>query len=493
MPRTHPHTTEAEQPSPARAGTVVAVLTFAGIVTAFVQTLVFPIVPRLPQLLDASASDTAWVVTATLLCGVVSTPVMGRLGDLYGKRRMLLLGVALLVAGSMICALSDSLAPLLAGRALQGLGNCVIPLSMSILRDTLPADRLPAATAVTFGSTGVGGALGLPAAAIIADTFDWHVLFWTSAILGAAAAVLILRLVPESGMRTGGRFDLTGAAGLAVGLVCLLLVVSKGSDWGWDSAATLAFFAAAVVVLPLWAWFELRSAEPMVDLRTTVRPQVLFTHLAALSLGVALFATNLVLPQLLQLPEATGYGLGKSLVITGLVMAPQGLVMMAASPFSARLTKTKGPKVTLMVGSVIVAAGYLLSMVMMAEVWQIAVASCVVAIGVGFAFGALPTLIMGAVPVSGTAAANGLNTLMRAIGTSVSSAVAGVILAEMTIDFNGVHLPSENGLRAVLAIAASAAVVAFASASFIPRQRQAATRADPPALAETTGKSTAAE
>ncbi|RMB79748.1 MFS transporter [Streptomyces shenzhenensis] len=454
-----------------RPGAVVAVLAFAGIVVALMQTLVIPIVPLLPQLLDAKASDTAWALTATLLCGAVATPVMGRLGDMHGKRRMLLLGVALMVVGSVVCAISESLAPLLVGRVLQGLATGVVPLGVSVMRDLLPAEKLPAATAVMLGSLGVGGALGLPAAAVIADNFDWHVLFWVAAALGAGAFALVLVMAPESGTRTGGRFDLTGAAGMAVGLICLLLAVSKGADWGWGSGTVLSLFAAAVIVLPLWGWYELRAPQPMLDLRTTARPQVLFTNLAALALGVALFSMNLVLPSLLQMPEATGYGLGKSLVVTGLVMAPQGLVMMAVSPFGARITKAKGAKVTLMTGSGIVAAGYLLTMVMMSGVWEVIFATSVIATGVSFAYGALPTLIMGAVAVSETAAANGFNALMRAVGTTVSSAVAGLILAHMTTDFHGVPLPTENGLRVVLVLGAGAATVAFLLATLIPGGR----------------------
>ncbi|MFD8717822.1 MFS transporter [Streptomyces sp. NPDC059629] len=474
MSGTHPPAAQAQNPPPPpRLGVVVATLAFTGIAGAMTQTLVLPIVPLLPRLLDAQPSDTAWAVTATLLCGAVSTPVTGRLGDMYGKRRMLLIGVGMLVLGSVICGLSDSLAPLLVGRALQGLAAGVVPLGVSIMRDLLPAEKLPGATAAMLGSLGVGAALGLPAAAIIADNFDWHMLFWVSAALGAVAAGLVFLLVPESKVRTGGRFDLPGAVGMAVGLVCLLLAVSKGADWGWGGRTVLSLFAVAVIVLVLWGWFELRAPQPMVDLRTTARPQVLLTNLAGLALGLALFAMNLVLPQLLTMPEATGYGLGKSLVVTGLVMAPQGLMMMAVSPFGARITKSRGPKATLMTGSVIVGAGYLLTMGMMSGIWQVIVASCVVATGVGFAYGALPALIMEAVPVSETAAANGLNALMRSIGTTGSSAVAGLILAHMTTDFHSVHIPTENGLRAVLALGVGAGALTFVFASLIPRRPQA--------------------
>ncbi|MBA2807664.1 MFS transporter [Streptomyces sp. KM273126] len=461
-------------PAAPRANLVVVALAFGGIVVSLMQTLVIPIVPELPQLLNAPASDTAWAVTATLLAAAVATPVMGRLGDMYGKRRMLLVSLVMLIAGSVTAALSDSLTPMIVGRVLQGLASGVIPLGISIMRDELPAERLGSATALMSASLGVGGALGLPAAALIADNYDWHVLFWTSAGLGALALVLIPAFVPESKVRTGGRFDLLGALGMAAGLICLLLGISKGADWGWTSGTTLGLFGAAVVIMLLWGLFELRTSQPLVDLRTTARSQVLFTNLASIAVGFAMFAMSLVLPQLLQLPEATGYGLGRSMLVAGLVMAPSGLVMMALAPVSAAVTKAKGPKVTLLIGSLIVAAGYCLNIVLMSEVWHFVLVSCVIGAGIGFTYGSMPALIMGAVPASETAAANSLNTLMRSIGTSTASAIAGVILAQMTTDFGGHALPSENGFKVVLAVGAGAALLAFAIALFIPRQHPAA-------------------
>ena len=112
-------------------------------------------------------------------------------------------------------------------------------------------------------------------------------------------------------MRTAGRFDLFGAAGMSVGLVCLLLAVSKGADWGWTSGRHRQLVIGAVVVLLAWGRWELRTERPLVDLRTTARRQVLLTNIASAVFGFAMFAMSLVLPQLLQLPKATGFGLGQ--------------------------------------------------------------------------------------------------------------------------------------------------------------------------------------
>ncbi|MEU0114967.1 MFS transporter [Streptomyces bobili] len=476
----------AGAPAPPRSNAVVAVLALAGIVVSLMQTLVIPIVPELPKLLDAPASDTAWAVTATLLAAAVATPVVGRLGDMVGKRRMLLTSIVLLISGSVVCALADSLVPMIIGRALQGLAAAVVPLGISILRDTVSAEKLAGSTAVMSASLGVGGALGLPTAAFIADNWDWHILFWTSAALGVVAFVLVLLVVPESENRVGGHFDLVGSLGLSAGLVSLLLAVSKGGDWGWTSGTTLGLGAAAVLILLAWGWWELRARQPLVDLRTTVKRQVLFTNLASIALGFSMFAMSLVLPQLLQLPEQTGYGLGRSMLTVGLVLAPQGLVMMVMSAVSAGITKAKGPKVTLMIGSLIVATGYGLNIALMSEVWHLVLVSCIIGAGVGFTYGALPALIMGAVDPSQTGSANSLNTLMRSLGTSFASAVAGVILARMTTEYGGFALPAENGFKVVMAIGAGAALAAFLLATFLPKRGAAVMAAAPEEAQEAT-------
>ncbi|MEV0623438.1 MFS transporter [Nonomuraea sp. NPDC050404] len=445
---------------------VVAILAFAGIVVALMQTMMIPLIPQLPRLLHATPSDATWAITATLLTGAVATPVVGRLGDMYGKRRMLLIGLALLVLGSFIGALSGTLAPMVVGRSLQGLAMGVIPLGISVMRDVLPADRLGSATALMSASLGVGGALGLPAAALVAERADWHLLFWTAAGFGVLAMALVLAVVPESQVRGGGRFDVVGAAGLSAGLSCLLLAVSKGVDWGGQVTAGL--LGTSAILLGLWGWWELRTGEPLVDLRTSARRQVLLTNLASAVFGFGMFAMTMVLPQLLQLPRSTGYGLGTTMLGVGLTLAPSGLVMMAMSPVSARISRARGPKVTLMAGALVVAAGYGLGVLMMSALWQLVFVSSVIGAGIGLAYGAMPALIMSAVPIGETAAANSLNTLMRAIGTSISSAVAGVILANLT---NAAGLPTLDGFRLVMAIGGGASLVAIAIAAFLPAHR----------------------
>ncbi|MFE9332947.1 MFS transporter [Streptomyces sp. NPDC006925] len=456
---------------------LVPVLAFGGISVAVMQTLIVPIVARLPALLETSTSNASWVITSTLLSGAVATPIMGRLGDLYGKRRIVLLSLGLMVLGSLVCGFTSALVPMVAGRAVQGFAMGAIPLGIGIMRDALPPERLGSAMAFMSSSLGVGGALGMPLAAYVAQYTDWHMLFFGSAGIGALAMLLVALLVPESPLRAAGRFDLPGALGLAAGLVTLLLPISKGGDWGWSSPTVLGLFASSAVLFAGWGVLELRTADPLVDLRTTARRQVLLTNLASIMVGLAFYALTLVLPQLLQLPAATGYGLGQSMVVSGLCVAPMGLAMMAVSSLSARLSRARGPKVSLMTGLVVLAASYLLGTQLMAAVWQTVVLSVLIGVGIGIAYSAMPALILGAVDPSESGAANGLNTLMRSIGTSTSSAVVGVVLARMSIPLGPTRVPGLDGFRTAFLIAAGAALLGLVIAAFLPSSTAAERRA----------------
>ncbi|NSL43257.1 MFS transporter, partial [Streptomyces sp. 8P21H-1] len=462
-------------PTSPHANGVVATLAFAGTTAAIMQTLVTPLIADLPRILDSTSSNTAWVITVTLLVAAVCVPVTGRLGDLLGKRRMLLACSVPLVVGSVVCALSSSVVPMIVGRGLQGVGMGMVPLGIALLRDVIPAERLSSSIALVSASMGIGGGLGLPIAAAVAQYANWRVLFWGSAVLATVIAVLIWFLVPDvPAAAKGQRFDAPGAVGLGAGLVCLLLAVSKGAEWGWGSATTLGLFAAAVVTLLAWGFWETRTRDPLVDLRTTARPRVLLTNAASLFVGFGMYAGMLIVPQLLQFPEETGYGLGQSMLAAGLWMAPGGIMMMLVSPLGGKLTDARGPKVTLICGILVIAAGYGLALVLMGSAWGLMLVLMVTSSGVGLAYGAMPALIMSSVPLSETAAANGFNTLMRSLGTSVGAAVVGVVLSQMSVTTGGYSITSEDGFRTALIIGGAVALVAAVVAAAIPAARTAA-------------------
>ncbi|WP_405770954.1 MFS transporter [Streptomyces sp. NBC_00080] len=458
----------AEGAAGPRARLTIRVLAYCGILMAVMQTVVVPLLPDLPRLTGASAGAVSWMVTASLLSGAVLTPVLGRAGDMYGKRRVLLVSFGLMAAGSVICALTSDIGVLIAARTLQGAATSVVPLSISILRDELPPERRGSAVALMSSTVGVGAALGLPAAAVVVQYANWHVMFWVTAALGATGVALIRFAVPESPLREPGRFDVTGALGLAAGLISLLLAVSQGGQWGWGSARVVGLFLAAVIVLGLWWWQQLRAEQPLVDLRLVFRPRVGLSHVAALLTGFAFYANSLVTAQLVQAPEASGYGLGLSIVQTGLCLLPGGITMLLFSPLSARISERRGPRITLALGAAVIASGYALRIADSRDLWMIMVGATVVATGTTLAYSALPSLILRAVPPGQTASANGFNVLMRTIGQATSSAAVAAVLVHHTGLVGGAPVPTLHGYLLAFGVAGAVALAACAVALTIP-------------------------
>ncbi|WP_324615834.1 MFS transporter, partial [Streptomyces puniciscabiei] len=256
--------------------------------------------------------------------------------------------------------------------------------------------------------------------------------------------------------------------GLAAGLVCLLLGVSQGGSWGWGSARVLGLFLGAAVVLALWWWQQLRAERPLVDLRLVGRPRVGLSHVAALLTGFAFYANSLVTAQLVQAPKATGYGLGLSIVATGLCLLPGGVTMLLFSPLSARISAARGPRTTLALGAAVIACGYAVRIADSRDLWMIIAGATVVATGTTLAYSALPTLILRAVPAGQTASANGVNVLMRTIGQATSSAAVAAVLVHHSSPVAGVATPTLHGYLLAFAMAGAVALAACAAALSIP-------------------------
>ncbi|MBB4908570.1 MFS transporter [Actinophytocola algeriensis] len=454
------------------------VLCGCGITVSLMHTLVAPLLPEISHTMHLSQDAVSWLLTVTMLAGAVCAPVCGRLGDMFGKRRMLAVALAIMSAGSLLGAVSWSFESLLGARMLQGAAFGVLPLGISILKDELPADRVMAGTATMSSTLGVGGAIGMPLAGVIAQLLNWHAVFWAATAVSLLAFALVVLFVPESPVRSGGRFDVVGSLGLAAGLVSLLMAVSRGGTWGWGSPATIGLFAGAAVVLVLWAVHQLWVRQPLVDLRTSARPVVLLTNTATTLVGVGMFASFMMTPLLLQASTATGHGFGASVMVAGLCMVPMGLGMLFFSPLSAKLSARRGAHVTLLVGTLVLVVGNVAQALMPGNIPLLMVVLMVVSIGTALCFSAMPTLIMAWVPATETASANSVNSLLRTIGTSTCAAIGGTFLAAYTIRVDGTAVPSTTGFAVTFWMAAGAcagaAGLALAVATVIRRSARRA-------------------
>ncbi|BCT77839.1 hypothetical protein SCMU_36810 [Sinomonas cyclohexanicum] len=453
------------------------VLSLSGTLVALQQTLVVPLLPDFPKILGVSSDDASWLVTATLLVSAVATPIVSKLADMFGKKLMMLVCLGVMIGGSIVAGIGLGFGWVVVGRALQGFSTALIPVGISIMRDELPPKKVGSAVALMSATLGIGGALGMPLAGVIFDNLGWHSIFWIAAAAGAAMFAAIAAFIPESRVKTPGRFDLVGAALLSAALTALLIAVTKGGSWGWGSPGVWALFIGAAALLAVWFPYELRIGAPMVDLRTSARRPVLLTNLASILVGFSMFANLLLAAQQLQFPAATGYGFGLTVLQAGLVLIPSGLVMALFAPVSGVMINRLGGRLTLMIGAAILAASYVVRVFFSNSVLEIAIGATIVSIGTAIAYAPMPTLIMGSVPVTETAAANGLNTLLRAVGTSSSSAAVAAFLANVTMEVGGVRLPAVEAFHGVYWMACIAALGSICLVWFVPKPAPAATHA----------------
>nr|WP_281258430.1 MFS transporter [Nocardioides gansuensis] len=441
-------------------------LALCGTAVSLMQTLVVPLLPDFPGLLGTSSDNASWLVTVTLLTSAVATPILSRLADMHGKRRMIVASLLALLAGSLLGAVSDSLAVLIVARTLQGFAPALIPIGISTMRDELPPEKIGGAVALMSATLGIGGAVGLPLSGVIYEAFGWQAVFWGSVVMSVVMLALVLTVVPESGVRTPGRFDWLGAVLMSIALTALLLGISKGGVWGWTSQWTLLSFTVAILVFALWAPWELRTGEPLVDLRTSTRRPVLLTNIASLLAGFAMFANLLVATQQLQIPTETGVGFGLGVTNAGLAMLPGGVLMIAMAPVSASITRRFGARITLVAGLSITGFGYVVRVLLDGSLVQLMLGVSIVSVGIAMSFAAMPVLIMQSVPISETAAANGLNTVVRSIGTSTCSATVAAVLTAGIVA--GGAYPSEAALHSMSWLAAVAAFLGAGVGLLIP-------------------------
>jgi EmrB/QacA subfamily drug resistance transporter len=459
----------------------LAALTLAGIAYALQQTMVIPALPTLQRDLHTTTTWVTWVLTVFLLVASVATPILGKLGDQYGKERILLVSLLLFLVGSIGAAAAWNIWVLIAWRALQGAGAAVFPLSYGIIRDEFPPEKVGVAIGLISAVFGIGGGFGIVLSGVIVDNVSWRWLFIVGAVNIAVAAVLVYRFVPESPIKTPSRVDFVGATLLSGGLIAMLVALTEGEHWGWTSQRTLTLAATAGILLVAWGIAELRVPEPMVDMRMLAVRQVLLTNLTALVAGFAMFGTFVLVPNFVEIPHGLAgnvqdmvhFGFDASATKAGLYLLPSSITLLFAGPVAGLIGRRIGSKWPLTAGLVFVAAAAASLALLHDEPWEILAAMAVLGVGVGFAFAAMATLITEAVRPSETGVATGMNTVMRTVGGVIGGQVGAALLAAHTVrGTNGV--PSVVGFQIAFAISAVMALVGSALALFVtpPRFRR---------------------
>jgi EmrB/QacA subfamily drug resistance transporter len=455
-----------EQAARQHYGVTLAVLATSALAYAVSQTMVAPALPAIQHDLHTTTTGVTWVLTIYLLTASIATPVLGRLGDMFGKERMLVLVLVMFALGSLVAALSHSIGVLVAGRAIQGFAGAVFPLAFGIIRDEFPPERVAAGIGLISATFGIGGGVGLVAAGLIVDHLSYEWIFWIGLIVTSIAIVATVLFVPESPIKVPAKIDWAGALLLSVGLAALLLGISEGPRWGWGSPRVVAGFATAAVSLYAWVRWELRVAQPLVDMRMMRKRAVWATNLAALLVGFGMFGSFILIPQFVQAPPGSGYGFDATVTEAGLILLPATTVMLFAGPVAGWLGGRVGSRLPLLIGTALAAVAFAFIGVAHAERWELYVGSALMGAGIGFAFAAMANLIVEAVDPTETGVATGMNTIMRTIGGSLGAQISATIVSAHVLA--GSHTPAESGYTTAFLLSSAVLLLAFGATLLVP-------------------------
>jgi EmrB/QacA subfamily drug resistance transporter len=459
----------AEESTRVHPHLILAVLSLAGLAYAVLSSAVIPALPTIQHDLHTTETGVTWLLTGFLLSASVGTAIIGRLGDMYGKERLLLWTLLVLAVGTLIAAVASTLEVLIVGRVIQGVAGGIFPLAFAIIRDEFPPDQVAGSIGLISSILGIGGGVGLVLGALIVEHLSWHWLFWFPLIVTVLAAVCTWRFIPESPVRSPGHVNWLAAALMTVGISCVLIAISETTVWGWGGTKTIGLFLAGVAVCAAWIAVEVHSREPLVDMTLMRLRGVWTTNLAAFLLGAGMYASFLIIPQFAQLPKSTGFGFGASVVVSSLYLLPAALGMSLLGTMAGRIAHRFGSKPALLVGTGVTAVSFAWLAVAHRHPYDILISAALLGIGIGLAFAALGNLIVGAVPPSQTGVATGMNTVMRTLGGALGGQLAATFISNNTAH----GFPTVTGFDDSFLMATVFLIVCVLAGLLIPGRRVA--------------------
>lgn len=442
-----------------------AVLTVSVASFALMQSMTVPVLSQIETELNTDQTTVTWVLTAYLLSASVFTPIVGRLGDAFGKQRMMVFSLVALAVGSLIAALAPNIGVMIIARVVQGIGGGTVPLAFGIIRDEFPRAKVAGAVSVVSSLMAVGFGTGIVLAGPIVTGLGYHWLFWSPFIVTGVAAVVAYFVVPESPVRTPGRIPVTPALLLSGWLVALLVALSQATKWGWLSFEVIGLVVLAIILAAVWIMVEVRADVPLIDMEMMRLPGVWTTNLVALLIGTGMYASFAFLPQFLQTPSTAGYGFGATVTESGMLMLPTAIGSFITGLIATPIARRIGPKTVVVLGSLIAAIGMFLSAFRHDTKLDILIAVGFTGFGIGLAFACLANLIIAAVTPQQTGVASGMNANIRTIGGAIGSAIMGSIVTAHVI---GTGFPTEADYTRGFAVLGSVMVVAALAGLAIP-------------------------
>ena len=459
---------------------LVGTLSLVALTVAVLQTAVVPVLSVIAAQLGASTVSASWVVTANLLAAAASTPLIGRLADLRSKKRVLLAVLILVLAGSVLAAVTSSLPLLVAARVLQGASFALYPVSVAVLRDEVAPDRLVRSMALLSAMLGLGGGLGLVVTGLLMKGgADYHRVFWLTTVVTVVILLATAAVVPQRDPRSSGTVDWKGAIGLAAGLSALLLALTESARWGWTSPRTVGLAAIGLAVLRIWWWWERRCTQPLVSTAMLARRPILLTNLATVLVGMGLYLVFLGLTDWVETPTASGYGFGASVLDASLVfLLPGAIAASLTAVISGRYIERFGARAVGMAGGTAGILGFLLLATLHTSRWEVIAAYLLANVYISLAYGALPVLVVGEVEAHETAVATSMNAIARTVGGAVGAALVAVLLSPAMRASTG--FIAEHDYIVLFALGAVSAIGAVMLIAATARPRPGPARAQQP-------------
>jgi EmrB/QacA subfamily drug resistance transporter len=446
---------------------ILAVISIGGLAYSCLSSAVVPALPTIQHDLHTTETGVAWLLTGYLVSSAIGTAILGRLGDMYGKQHVLVWTLAGLSAGTLLAALSHSLALLVAARVVQGVAGGIFPLAFGIIRDEFPREQVAGSIGLVSAILGIGGGIGVVAGGWVVEHFSWQWLFWMPLIVIVLSSFCTWRFVPESPVRVPGRVNWLAAALMGGGLAGALIAISETTTWGWGSAKTIGLLVLGLLLLAAWIAVETRSDEPLIDMAMMRIRGIWTTNLVGFLLGAGMYSSFIVFPQFVQLPKSTGFGFGASVVQSGLYLLPSTFGMVAVGFAAGAIARRFGSKHAAIAGSAFTAVAFGWLGVAHGHPYDFLGSAALLGIGIGLAFAALGNLVVQAVEPHQTGAAGGMNTVMRTIGGAIGGQLAATFIAT-----NIAHgLPTLRGFTDTFWMATAFLVVCALSGLLVPARR----------------------
>jgi EmrB/QacA subfamily drug resistance transporter len=392
----------------------------------YVETMVVPALPKIQDDFATTATTVGWVTSAYLIVGAVASPLFGKLADVYGKKRMYIVAVAFYIVAVGLAGFSPSIGFLIGARAIQGLGYAVFPIAIAIITDIFPRERIAFAQGILSGTLAIGPALGLLIGSYIVQDLGWQYAFHTAFILSLAVFFISLKYLKETDVRSKEKVDYLGASLIGGGVASVLIYLTLGPNYGWSTASQLALLLVGASLITAFVFVERNREEPLIKLGLFKIRNVMVSNIAGLISGVGMFLIFIAITYYAQLPAP--FGLGLSIIQTGLLMSPVALTMALVGPFVGRIVARSGPKPVLITGALVGVLGFYLMMINRASSLALVEDTVIASLGLICIIVPLVNMVAVSVPEDSRGIGIGMNTLIRTLGSSIGPVISTVIM-----------------------------------------------------------------